>query len=66
MLARYTHLRAAAGKQGRRLVSAFIGTAFAQDDAQAAITRLIGGILLEQNPSSWSRTTNGPSSDPAI
>jgi len=25
-----------AGKQGRRVVSAFIGTAFAQDDAQAA------------------------------
>jgi len=25
-----------AGKQGRRVVSAFIGTAFAQDDAEAA------------------------------
>lgn len=28
-----------AGKQGRRVVSAFIGTAFAQDDAQAARTQ---------------------------
>jgi putative transposase len=25
-----------AGKQGRRVVAAFIGTAFAQDDAEAA------------------------------
>jgi transposase-like protein len=28
-----------AGKQGRRVVSAFIGTAFAQDDAEAARTQ---------------------------
>lgn len=53
-----------AGKSGRRVVSAFVGTAFAQDDAisardqwrklagfldAAAVIRLVGAILLEQN-----------------
>jgi hypothetical protein len=48
-----------AGKTQRRIVSAWVGTAFAQDDAaaarkqwrenEAAVTRLIGALLLEQN-----------------
>ena len=34
-----------AGKSGRRVASAFIATAFAQD----AITRLVGAILMERS-----------------
>src|SRR3981081_3181558 len=37
-----------AGKQGRRVVSAFIGTAFAQDDAEAA--RIQGRQVADQLP----------------
>jgi putative transposase len=33
---RPSNLLAHAGKQGRRVVSAFVATAFAQDDAEAA------------------------------
>ncbi len=48
-----------AGKQGRRVVSAFIGTAFAQDDAEAARTqwRQVADQLRPRSsrnsPSSW-------------
>jgi transposase-like protein len=45
-----------AGKSGRRVVSAFIATAFAQETPEAArtqwraaIVRLVGALLLEQN-----------------
>ncbi len=49
-----------AGKQGRRVVSAFIGTAFAQDDADAARNqwRQVADQLrprVKNSPNSWMR-----------
>ena len=46
------NLLAHAGKQGRRVVSAFVATAFAQDDAEAAATqwRLVADQLRPKAP----------------
>ena len=48
------NLLAHAGRQGRRVVSAFVATAFAQDDAEAASAqwRLIADQLRPKAPSS--------------
>lgn len=63
-----------AGKSGRRVVSAFIGTAFAQDTPEAASLQWRSvadqmrpklpklATLMDLAPSSWSSPTNGPSS----